>query len=564
MAGTLKIKKLTFTAGLRAGSPPLEIKPDATVLFVGPNNSGKSLALREIENWCFNQNTPTKVISQVEIDFPTGVRAAERLVRAMKVSPPPENVEDATSVWMGQHSFSERGVRRFQVSLTQLRDVVRNRDLNQLREWLTASYTIRLDGRTRFSLSDPKPTGDLLQPPQNHLAALFTDKDSREKVRHLTEEAFGSHFTIDPTAMTTFRIRLSSRAPIDNEDQSLDQRGRDFHSNAPLINEFSDGVLAFVGLISAVMSLPHKIILIDEPEAFLHPPLARRLGQNLSKLTQEREATLVSSTHSSEFLMGCLESTPNTVVVRLTYQGGIATARTLTAPQVKEMTKDPLLRSTGVLRGLFHKAVVVTEADADRAFYDEINRRLNNSAKGIDDALFINGQNMHTVNRLVKPLREIGIPTAAIVDLDFIRQRGSNWRNLIRACNIPDAVNTQIKSERDYLCLQFNTLQSASGEDELKKKGIRALNITDRTRARIFINELSKYGLFVVPHGELEKWLPSLGVSGHTPDWLIDVFSKIGDDETSTSYLRPSNRDVWKFLNDVSKWISNPQRLGVN
>jgi hypothetical protein len=35
--------------------------------------------------------------------------------------------------------------------------------------------------------------------------------------------------------------------------------------------------------------------------------------------------------------------------------------------------RNPLLRSTGVLSGLFYEFVIVTEADADRAFYQEIN-----------------------------------------------------------------------------------------------------------------------------------------------------------------------------------------------
>lgn len=38
--------------------------------------------------------------------------------------------------------------------------------------------------------------------------------------------------------------------------------------------------------------------------------------------------------------------------------------------------QNPLLRSIGVFNALFYNAVVVTEADADRAFYQEINERL--------------------------------------------------------------------------------------------------------------------------------------------------------------------------------------------
>lgn len=36
----------------------------------------------------------------------------------------------------------------------------------------------------------------------------------------------------------------------------------------------------------------------------MHPPLVRQLGSNLAQLTRERDASLVSATHSAEFLMG--------------------------------------------------------------------------------------------------------------------------------------------------------------------------------------------------------------------------------------------------------------------
>jgi predicted ATPase len=44
----------------------------------------------------------------------------------------------------------------------------------------------------------------------------------------------------------------------------------------------SDGVQAFVGIVCAVLWGDYRAILIDEPEAFLHPPLARKLGRQLT------------------------------------------------------------------------------------------------------------------------------------------------------------------------------------------------------------------------------------------------------------------------------------------
>jgi hypothetical protein len=47
----------------------------------------------------------------------------------------------------------------------------------------------------------------------------------------------------------------------------------------PLLHEQGDGVRSFVGLLHSLARLP--LVLIDEPEAFLHPPHARLLGRVL-------------------------------------------------------------------------------------------------------------------------------------------------------------------------------------------------------------------------------------------------------------------------------------------
>ena len=63
--------------------------------------------------------------------------------------------------------------------------------------------------------------------------------------------------------------------------------------------------------------------------------------------------------------------------------------------------------------------------------------------------------------------------------------------------------------------------------------------------------------------GELESWLPELEVSGHGPDWLLEVFQKMGEDPDRESYLRPRSDGVWAFLKQVKLWLSNPERKGI-
>ena len=562
-SGSLRITELEFKAGLSSGSIPLlDVVLGPVLVLVGPNNSGKSLALREIENWCFGGNESRLVISKIKVDFPSDSSVGTKLMEHFKISPNSNDALRPGDFKIAQYRFRNGDA----ISNVTNKDIInqfisRGSD-QELRNYFTAWYTIRLDGRTRFSLVDDRQTSDLQGPPNNHLAALFLNDDARKRVRELTYDAFKLYFVVDPTAMQQFRIRMSEKGPADSdEEQGLGKRSREFHASAKHIHQFSDGVQAFVGLVSAILSLDHKIILVDEPEAFLFPPLARRLGSSLAEITKKRNATLIVATHSAEFLIGCLERI-DVSVVRLTYQDGVATARNLGASQLEEMMRDPLLRSAKVLDALFHRAVVVTEGDTDRAFYDEINRRLQGTARGIEDPLFLNAQNKQTEHKIVGPLRRIGVPAAAIVDLDLLEDSGTIWKNLLSSALMPDKLISDLEKQRGEVIEAFP--RTASQETRpIKKEGLDALEGENLERADMLLNQLAEYGLFLVPCGQVENWLKSLRVPGHGPDWLVEMFYRLGKEETTNTYVRPSTGDVWTFIDRVSAWTNDVDRKGT-
>lgn len=565
LVGSLRILKIKLVFGSASGRPPLEVQTGRVVLIVGPNNSGKSLSLREIESWCLAQAGPRKIIDSLDVDFPDSTERGIELIREFEAEPPQNQPTPPGQFWVTEHAVSDQPTRQTWVDPNSFASQILQRNPNFMRSWFTTWYTIRLDGRTRFSLAEPKPTGDLQLHPQNHLWALFVDDESRERVRRLTEEAFGLSLVIDPTAMNVFRIRMSQRAPSStSEEKGLDESARRFHRTAPLITEFSDGVQAFVGLVSAVLSLPHKIILIDEPEAFLHPPLAHRLGFNMAKIATERDASLVVATHSPQFLIGCVEAERDVSIIRLTFQNGNATARALQPGEIVNIVADPLLRSTNVLAALFHRAVIATESDTDRAFYEVINERLTSVGRGVADSLFLNAQNKQTIHRLIAPLRRIGIPAAALIDLDFLEDGGSVWQRTLEACNVPTARISSLDARRVEVFSLLSGRSSSDGQPVVKRGGVNLLTGTEKDRATQFLGELAMYGLFLVPGGELESWLPSLDIRGHGPDWLLGCFSRIGQTEADSNYLRPAADDVWMFLDAIAGWVNNQNRLGID
>ncbi|HZG42129.1 MAG TPA: TOPRIM nucleotidyl transferase/hydrolase domain-containing protein, partial [Longimicrobium sp.] len=291
-------------------------------------------------------------------------------------------------------------------------------------------------------------------------------------------------------------------------------------------------------------------------EAFLHPPLSRKLGKRLTQLAAERGATVLAATHSPDFVMGCVTAGQAVNIVRLTYRKGMPSARLLAAHQLEAMMRDPLLRSTGVLGALFHEGAIVCEADADRVYYAEINEwLLAHRAGGADGCVFLNAQNKQTVRRIVRPLREMGLPAAAILDLDLLKGR-EDFRDLMNAAFVPSVFWEPWEDIRKRLQQKMNNAHYKDG-------GIYRLNGEAREQFEELLANLSEYGIFLVPAGELECWMPELGVGGHGPEWLTQMFQKMGMDPSDDVYQRPGQGGVWKFMQRVAGWIADPRRKGM-
>ncbi|VEH68394.1 Predicted ATPase [Rodentibacter pneumotropicus] len=114
----------------------------------------------------------------------------------------------------------------------------------------------------------------------------------------------------------------------------------------------SDGVKAFIGIIISLIAGESDFILVDEPEAFLHPTLSYKLGKEITSILNSDKRLFVA-THSADFLMGCVQSKVGINIVRLTYGIQGATARILTQDKLKPLMQNPLLRSIGVLMLFF-------------------------------------------------------------------------------------------------------------------------------------------------------------------------------------------------------------------
>jgi ABC-type cobalamin/Fe3+-siderophores transport system ATPase subunit len=528
-------------------------------VFVGPNNSGKSQILREVERYCRTGQKDANDLLLAELTF-SGLDPACTVQSIERIRQPP-NPGEAQQV--GQIFVGSRYGRQ-QVPLETLAQFIQApaTNVSAFCQWYLTHLTLMLDGRSRISLVGQQTAGDLQRPPESSFQVLFRDDTKRHEVRRIVLDAFGRHFVLDPTHLGQLRIRLSERAPRDDiEERGIHADAVRFHAAAQVIDEASDGVKAFTGIVTEVMAGDPSVVLVDEPEAFLHPSLASKLAQEVARAALSADKRVFVSTHSPQFVMGCIQSGAPVNIIRLTYRAGVATARVLPSDEILELMRHPLLRSTGLLSGLFYEFVVVTESDADRAFYQEINERLLQFRPdwGIPNCLFLNAQNKQTVQTLLRPLRKLGIPAAGIVDVDVLKEGGANWTNLLTSADVPQLLHGSFATMRSAV----KAAMDATGKDMKRDGGVVILEASEKQAAEDLLDQLRQYGIFVVPGGELETWLKTLGATGHGPAWLIDIFERMGEDPGNASFVRPSTDDVWAFLRDVRNWLVDPTRKGI-
>lgn len=367
------ITKIKFKAGPSQQTSPFEAEVAAVNVFVGPNNSGKSQVLREI-------NTLNRVGYNVEnkiIDSISYANLSKDVVLSiLGISKVPPYINTSGGIrptrspnYNYSQSVDISGI--FKPNPSTQENVIHPDASKEL----AAIYTLKLDGQTRLSLVDNVSIRSFDSPPENAIAKLFQDDPLREKARTIIYNAIGKYLTIDPNESGKLKIKFSKRLPNSvNEERGLTSEAIAFHKAAETMDVVSDGIKAFTGIITELIAGEPKIILIDEPEAFLHPSLAMKLGKEIGGLINAAHKHLFASTHSASFIMGCIQSRAPINIIRLTYKNGIGTTRILERDKLLHLMRNPMLRSTGIIEALFHEVVIVTEADADRAFYQEVNR----------------------------------------------------------------------------------------------------------------------------------------------------------------------------------------------
>ena len=214
------ITQLELTFGPSPGGSPIAFSPGPVTVFVGPNNSGKSLVLREIGSALFDCAPNHRHMINWEGHIPPDNR---HVVRRLSVPKPEwarirrhfENTDAMGMAYIGSllNMAQPAGHINTTQFLKQIDQAGRPDLIEQARLMVLRSEVEILDGQRRLNLVDPRPSGNLRQPPANLLQALFRDDERRRRLAEMTKEAFGVYLVIDPTGGGQLQIAMSPECP---------------------------------------------------------------------------------------------------------------------------------------------------------------------------------------------------------------------------------------------------------------------------------------------------------------------------------------------------------------
>lgn len=568
---------------LKKGVP---FTPGRINVFVGANNCGKTQILKDMLGYITGSKTSSVILDEMDIAYPETweefkesyemnvaetvhgkqLRLISPTLDADPSGPTMSDLEDRLQQWIKSNKYLFR-------SNTGAGMITYLNTDNRLK--LAMSQTVQKDLQNRG--------------PKNVLEALYVaGLESTMKVRQCIKRIFNTDVYLDTSNLGMIQYRVGTDfSPIPENSQVAYKELIQY----PLLDGQGDGLRSVLGMISALVSLKKPIILLDEPEAFLHPPQALQLGEIISDLVDESQQIFIA-THSADFLRGLIGSSKDAVIVRIDRSpNDDANARVLDPATLNQIVTDPLLSSSRVLEGMFYKGVVATEADADAVFYQRLFQKIGAS----DEIHFVNAHNKQTLKKVINPYKKLGIKFAMIADADVIRDT-REFKDILEVSSDKE-LTEQILADREKILayfrrkskyvllseLQANTLSFASQQlpdenakteeiekayadfrstlkklreesDELadlKKLGYAALPSEEACAFDSMWQACAQIGLFIVRVGELESWLVDYGIdrTSNKSRWITNALDKIFNLEYD------AEKEIWKFVDALKNFL---------
>lgn len=520
----------------------IDINKNDIVIFVGPNNAGKSQALKDIYALSLKKQ-PSIVVSDIEIT---------------KLQPSVTNILSNISICKDEGSFKRYYLMGKELNIQEQSDnwYMQNNYYGDFRELFIAN----LDTMNRLSICEP-PANIRREDPKFHpIHYAAFDSKYRKWLTENFRNAFGKDLT--PNILYGAKIPLFIGKLVNlNENIYKDEQERqedyaEILSKYKQVQNQGDGIKSFTGILLYLMLDYFSTYLIDEPESFLHPPQAKIMGNIIGKSLQKSNQQAFISTHSEEIIKGLLEECPDRIkIIRVTRKEDVNSFAILNNDEFKKIWNDPLLKYSNIMSSLFYKSVILCESDSDCKMYSIILSYLKQQKGQFLETLFTHCGGKQRMYKIVHALKSLGIDTKIITDIDILDDRtnfnnlieafGVEWSKLERSYNVLisnlSGLKENIKREsikatigeilnassEIYLSNQEisnikNSVEISSKWKQLKNAGKTAIPAGDATSAYNNIYyQLKEVGIHIVPVGELENFIKEIG--GHGPEWVNKV-----------------------------------------
>lgn len=594
--------KICFRYG-RDGTAEPQLDLGAMTLLVGPNSSGKSLALREICSITRSQSLnsvsgaggKTVSIAHVHATDPRSAaqerwssRILNRITQCLK------SLEDDTLDIYGHNADTRVLVQSYashglpievrhnpdsrQIATRQLKARLESFDNEEasthdryraiaskllddelVRTWDFASLVVQHSTlESRFQALSPQDAHSPRNAPKNNLMALLQRPDALARVNDLLGKLGGFQIAVDASEMTSLRvISYPQGATPPPACAPWEPESLAYFSRAEALDERSSGQRLLAAVVVEAEMSDCDLLLLDEPELSLHPPLAHQLGALYTQLAEERGSHVVAATHSPAFVAGCLSTQLPVSICRLDYRGGKGSAKVLRPEVVRSMVSRPKLRAANTLGALFHKVAIICEGPPDRLIYSDINERLLIAERGtypfaMADCQFLEYGGMTGIPEPLEMLREAGVRVAVLVDLDIIFN-SPLYKKLMQTLGHDKMTIKGELEKRAKIAAYF-----PKGKEDFPFS-LESRSPEEQAYFRDWMDELGALGVFPAEQGELEDWLQGLEIPygrSEKSKWTPAILEKLGPLDASP--YKPHEGDIWGYMRRVAAWLDLP------
>lgn len=537
---TASISSIKFSGGQE-----LVFGPNEKLILVGPNNSGKSKTLREI----------------LEM-FQNGDKARPIVVQKLEVEKKGSGSD--LKEFLEHHADLRNG--NYQYKHWSCNANMTNWWAQPyLQQGLAAGFIKNIDANDRLTICAQQQSvgpNDQKSRPQH---VLYDDSALMEKVSGLFRSAFGQDIMFDFRGGSRIPIHVGQKPSSHLVDRVGDEYVAAVRVN-PLLDQQGDGMKSYAGILFEAIVADLDITLVDEPEAFLHPPQMRRLGETL---TAEVKGQLIIATHSSDIMRGCLEGTRGNVrILRIRRVEDRNLVSEATPEVIRELWARPELKYSNALEGIFHEQTIICEDDSDCRLFNAVADHLAmRDENAWQDTAYVPTGGKHGVKKVAEVLRKIGVPIKAVFDIDFLSEKslveetvlafGGDWVTLRPYWERVDAAvrnGVKPKSIEEIKGELLTLIRDVSGDklprgdineamkqnspwNVVKRFGSAAIPSGEaQIQYSALKDRLEEVGIYLVHVGEIENFCRELG--SHGPKFVNKLLSEVALDDNRLAELR--------------------------